>query len=183
MMLNGKTAIAGLIAFASMASLSACTSQGVSQAQVHKGTVPLEAIRVGTPERIFKEAIMTFIPDTGGTFGGKNQYLSRMKDGNGGQLVVQAKDDLCYEVSVVHTTPINKETGLQTIQRLAPANVKEELVLVGTEGATPVETYQLGKNYVAQVIYTDKAKKDVSVVSLKFTGPSPSEVASQGQAQ
>jgi hypothetical protein len=181
-MLKAKTAVVvGLVAFASI-SLSACTSSGVQQAQVNHGTVRLDAIRVGTPEEVFKEAIMTFIPDPVGSQYGKNQYLSRLPDANGGQYVVQAKDDVCFEVSVVHAKQLAPKTlAMETLHRLLPGNIKDEPVIKSVpakEGA--IETYTFGKNYVGQVVYADKGATEARVISVTRV---PSEVATTSQTE
>lgn len=168
-MLKGTTAqFLGFVILSSV-SLTACTSGGQPQAAVNKGTVPLAAVRVGTPESIFKEAEITFVPDPNGAMAGKTQYLSRFQDENGGQYVVQAKNDVCYEVNVIHATkPIAKEVALQTLQRLLPANVTDKAVISAAPAnqAAPIESYLYGKNYIGRMYYADKDQKDVKIVSL-----------------
>lgn len=183
-MLKGKTgAVVGLVILSSL-SLSACTSSSssVPQAQVHRGTVNLDAVRVGTPETVFKEAIMTFIPDANGTMEGKTQYLSRMPNSNGGQYVIQAKNDVCYEVDVIHTTPVSKEIALKTMKGLLPSNVTDEAVItIDNKTATPIETYQYGTGYVGHVFYKDKTGTAVSTVSINRVPTA--DVATGAQAQ
>lgn len=169
-MLKGKTAqLLGVVILSSL-SLSACTTGATPQASVNKGTVQLEAIRVGTPETVFKEAMITFVQDPLGSSYGKNQYLSRLPDANGGQYVIQAKNDVCYEVDVVHQgKSVPKEVALETMKRLLPANVKADQPLIDKstmKASTPVETYIFDTNYIGQIFYADKNAKDVKVVSM-----------------
>jgi hypothetical protein len=182
-MLKAKTAVVvGLVAFASI-SLSACGTTGANQqAQVNHGTVRLDAIRVGTPEDVFKEAIMTFVPDALGSQYGKNQYISRLPDANGGQYVVQAKDDVCFEVSVVHAKQLApKQLALETMHRLLPSNIKDEPV-VKTVAAKDgvIENYTFGKDYTGQVVYADKGASEARVISVTRI---PSAVATASQTE
>lgn len=169
-MLKGSRLLVGM-ALLSTVALSACTSgvtNGTPQAAVNKGTVPLEAIKVGCPESVFKEALITFIPDQAGTTKEKNQYLSRFTDANGGQYVVQAKDDLSYEVSIVHRDKtLTKDQAMATIKRLVPLNVTDEPVLQpAAKNAGPVDNYKIGEGYTAMVAYKDKTKAEVSMVAV-----------------
>jgi hypothetical protein len=169
LMLKGSTGFLVGFAILSAVTLSACSTTGnTPQAAVNKGNVPLEAVRVGTPETIFKEAIITFIPDQFGTTKEKNQYLSRFTDASGGQYVVQAKDDLSYEVSVVHREKtLTKEEALAKLKRLLPTNVtsEPELTTPLAKGST-VETYKIGEGYTGSLAYKDKTGKEVSMVTV-----------------
>lgn len=168
-MLKGSRLLLGM-ALLSTITLSACSSGGTNgtpQAAVNKGTVPLEAIKVGCPESVFKEALITFIPDQTGTTKEKNQYLSRFTDPSGGQYVVQAKDDISFEVAIVHRDKtLTKEQAMATIKRLLPTNVTAEPVLVKAAKATGVETYKVGTGYQAVITYKDKTMQDVSMVTV-----------------
>ena len=185
-MLKGSTGL--LVAMVmSATALTACTTAsnggGAPQAAVNKGTVPLEAVKVGTPESIFKEAIITFIPDSFGTNTNKTQYLSRFTDSAGGQYVVQTKDDLSFDISIVHRDkPLTKEQALERIARLLPLNVKDQPVLEKTvkTGASPVETYKIGSGYNGTIIYADKNATKVSMVEVTRIAPT---VATTPQAQ
>lgn len=184
-MLKGKTGVVVGLAMLASISLSACGSGGgVPQAQVHKGTVPLDAIRVGTPETVFKEAMLTFVQDPAGCIGGKNQYLSRINNTDGGQYVVQAKNDLCYGIDVVHAKPVTKEVAIKTMQKLLPPNVKDvptERAALVSKPNEPVREYAFGANYVGRVYYTDKSANEVRVVTIeRIGGPA---VAAAPQAQ
>jgi hypothetical protein len=166
-MLKRHTALLTLaVTAASMAMLTAC-GNGVEVASVRGGAVPLDRIRLGTPENIFKEAYVTFGEDPNGTAAGKHQYLSHMPDQDGGQYVVGVKDEHCYELSVLHNTkPVAREVALKKMENLLPADVvannKPE---VQQDPAKPVETYVWGKKYRTQMLYTDQTKQMVSVVN------------------
>jgi hypothetical protein len=172
-MLKATTGILMGMAILSVVSLSACSTtstNGTPQAAVNKGTVPLAAVRVGTPESVFKEAIITFIPDQFGTTKDKNQYLSRFTDEAGGQYVVQAKDDLSYEVTIIHRDKtLTKEDALARMKRLVPPNVTAEPTLatpVAKGAASPTETYKIGEGYTGAIAYKDKAATEVMAVTV-----------------
>jgi hypothetical protein len=175
-MLKGRTCLLVGLAMLSSVALSACTSTGgTPQAAVNKGTVSLEAIRVGTPESVFKEAIITFIPDPNGTTDQKNQYTSRFTDEAGGQYVVQAKDDISYEIGIVHREKtLTKEDALARLKRLLPMNVKDEPVVVTPATAkNPSETYKIGDAYSGTIIYKDGNAKEATLVQVTRTAPVP----------
>lgn len=153
--------------------LSACGSEGVQTASVSKGTVQLAHVRVGTPEEVFKQAILTFVEDPNGSIGGKTQYISRQPDATGGQYVVQAKDDLCFEVSIVHATkPVTKVDALKTLEQLLPPTVvaenKPQIDDAGLKAAQPTQIYKFGKDFSGRLQY-DKAG-DVTVISASRNG-------------
>lgn len=172
-MLKARTGLLVGMAVLSVVSLSACSTVGTTgtpQAAVNKGTVPLQAVRVGTPESVFKEAIITFIPDQAGTTAEKNQYLSRFTDEAGGQYVVQAKDDLSYEVTIIHREKtLTKDDAIARMKRLVPLNVKDEPTVttpIAKGAATPTETYKIGEGYTGTVAYKDKGATEVMAVTV-----------------
>src|ERR1700730_10240676 len=63
-----------------------------------QGTVPLEKVRAGMPESIFKSARITFAVDThpAASQGGKTQYISRVFTDKNGQYMAQCRDEHCY---------------------------------------------------------------------------------------
>jgi len=176
-MLKGRTGLLVGMAVMSVMSMTACSTTGTSgtpQAAVNKGTVPLEAVKVGTPETVFKEALITFIPDSLGTNNDKTQYLSRFTDADGGQYVVQTKNDISFEVAIVHRDKtLTKEQALSRVARLLPSNVKDQPVLAKTDktGLAPVETYTIGKDYKGSLTYKDKGATEVSMVTVTRIAP------------
>ncbi len=170
------------IAGASAVCVIAVTGCGSSEETVVRptpqGTIELSLCKVGLPESTFKDAILTFIPDVNGSIQGKNQYLSRGKDPQGGQYVVQCRGDRCYELSVVYTTPVPKATAVSTDHQLLPDSVpaqsKDDDSQIN-KSATPMETIYFGNDYKTEITYADKAGTQVSSVNAWYQ---PKEEAS-----
>lgn len=155
-------------------SLTACGTSGVPEASVRGGAVPLTAVHIGTPDHIFQQAIGTFGQDPNGSMGGKTQYLSRMPDENGGQYVVQTKNDRCFEISVLHAAkPISKEVAIKTLRALLPADAPEAKVDDSqlSNAAAPTELFAFGDKFKGQLLYTDKSGKEVKIISASQTAP------------
>jgi hypothetical protein len=167
--LAGRPAQAlGLIVAAAIG-LAGCSSTPNRQVMVTpQGTVALDVLKVGMPEGIFKGAIMTFVPDPKGTFGGKTQYLSRNKDANGGQYVAQCLNGMCEGLEVnLSGTPVTKEAALATLKQLLPADcpTASQIELDKSPGTEYIEVYHFGPQYLGRLFYTDKSKAQVRYVS------------------
>lgn len=149
---------------------TACSSsKDTAAVPTPQGTIPLEAVRVGMPETTFKDAILTFVQDPNGSLMGKVQYLSRGRDANGGQYIVQCKDGRCFGLLVMHNDqPIAKEQALATMEKLfptdKPAQSKVDDKQIGSV-ETPTETYFFGDDYKGELIYNDKAGSKVKIVA------------------
>lgn len=164
-----------LIALAAVAcaTMNTACSSGKDAAAVPtpQGTIPLEAVRVGMPETTFKDAILTFVQDPNGSLAGKVQYLSRGRDANGGQYMVQCKDGRCFGLLVYHQEqPVSKEQALSTLEKLFPTDkpaqskVDDQQIKTGSV-ATPTETYFFGDDYKGELIYTDKSASKVKIIA------------------
>src|SRR3974390_2972 len=57
--------------------LSGCAGEGTPTYKSYKGTVNPEAIKVGAPQSMFEEAIVSFVQDPSVTYGTATQFLSR----------------------------------------------------------------------------------------------------------
>jgi hypothetical protein len=94
------------------------------------GTVPLDKIRIGTPEMVLKEAKITFSQDesAAANAGGKRQYLSREKTRAGGQYVVQCLDESVFEIDVIYKPgSITKQGAEEISKKILPAELPARL--------------------------------------------------------
>ncbi|MBX9877930.1 MAG: hypothetical protein K2Y22_05680 [Candidatus Obscuribacterales bacterium] len=151
---------------------TACSSNKETAAvPTPQGTIALDAVRVGMPETTFKDAILTFVQDPNGSVAGKVQYLSRGRDANGGQYMVQCKDGRCFGLLVYQQEqPLSKEQALATLEKLFPTDkptqskVDDQQVKAGNVG-TPTETIFFGDDYKGELIYTDKSASKVKIIA------------------
>lgn len=151
--------------------LTACGTANKSTTAVPtpQGTIALDVVKVGMPESTFKDAILTFVPDTSpnATMGGRSQYLSRTKDASGGQYVVQCVGGQCKTIMVNHMNQaIGKDAALKTLQSLFPSDAtptpKEDDSQL--KSATPIIAVTFGDNYKGQLICADKAGSQVKLI-------------------
>jgi hypothetical protein len=172
-MLKGITSTSIAAAIIAAMTLSACGT-GNQAASVQRGTLALSMVRVGTPEQVFKDAIMTFVPDPNGTTADKTQYLSRLTDDNGGQYVIQAKNDECFEVDVVQNgSGIDKQTALKKMENLLPAEIVASIKpTVKNDRKLPIETYNYDGKFKGQLIYADASKTAVKYITARRAGSS-----------
>jgi hypothetical protein len=174
-MFNGmmKKQTAVMLGFAATAVLlSACTTASTSYNPGTKGMVPLDSIKVGIPETVVQNGILTFVPDPAGTVGQKTQYLSRGYDANGGQYIVQAMEGRCFGVQVYHLQkPIPKETALTTMKNLFPATLPPQSGVDNSQmkGAEPKEVYSFGDSFKGELVYADKNGTEVKMVNAWTT--------------
>ncbi|HEY9778138.1 MAG TPA: hypothetical protein V6C81_30520 [Planktothrix sp.] len=159
--------------------LSSCISAsetGTTQV-TPQGTVPLESVKAGMPEQIFKNAHATFIVDThpAASSGGKTQYISRFKSATGGQYMAQCKDDRCYELQVVYTPSITKEQALATLKQLAPADagdpIEDDRVISDKKLPRSDEVFYFGNRYLGIVLFDNKQGKQANTVDLYALPP------------
>lgn len=151
---------------------SACT-RGNDNPSAVQGSVPLEMLKVGMPETVFKNAILTFAVDTNPTAGagGKTQYDSRTYNSKGGQYLAQCRADKCFELQVYYVkNPISKEEALETMKQMLPAEATSESKVddsqIKSESmAQPTEFHYFG-DYRGELIYTDKSATKVAVVNV-----------------
>lgn len=149
---------------------SACGKGNAGQ-QVYKGAMALENVKVGVPETVFKEAILTFVkdPNPAASSGGKTQYVGRQNSAKGGQYLVQCKKDRCYKVQVYYMqNPVTREEAMDTLKQLLPPDTPEQST-IDTAGmkndSEPNEIVSYGDAYTGQFIYTDKNSGKVKIVN------------------
>jgi len=167
--------LVALAAIACATMNTACSSsKDAAAVPTPQGTIPLESVRVGMPESTFKDAILTFVQDPNGNILGKVQYLSRGRDANGGQYLVQCKDGRCFGLLVLHKDqPISKDQALATMDKLFPSDkpaqskVDDQQLKAGSSD-TPTVTYFFGDSYKGELIYADKAGSKVKYVTAWF---------------
>jgi len=166
------------IALLTMVGTAACGSATGDQVvrPTKQGTIALESLKVGIPESSISGAILTFVPDPKGTFGGKVQYLSRTNDALGGQYIAQCRGGRCFGLQVYHLQePISKDEALKTMHKLLPSNLPlqppvPEIILEGVDlrngkPSGPTEVYHFGKTYSGELLYTDKTRSQVAIVN------------------
>jgi hypothetical protein len=174
-MLKVKTASMAVMALiASTVVLNGCGA-GTETASVRRGAVPLNKVRLGTPQNVFSEAVVTFAKDPNGSVGGKEQYLSRMQDAEGGQFVAQIKNDLCYELQVIQKDKfLTQEDAVKKMQNLLPAEVVAQIKPTvddsKLDAAQPKEIYDWNGKYRTLLFYNDKSHKEVNMISATRVG-------------
>lgn len=168
-------ACAGFCALITSSCLSA-NDAGTTQV-TPQGTVPLENLRAGMPEQIFKGARITFAVDThpSASTGGKTQYISRTPNAKGGQYLAQCKDDRCYELQVLYHPPIAKADALATLKEIAPADagdpIEDDTVMKERKAPRSDLVYYFGNKYMGVINFDDKSGKMANAVSLYALPP------------
>ena len=171
-------ATAGTVIVCAIA-MTGCSKGGTGNTSVAtpQGTVDLQALKVGMPESTFQNAVITFVPDPKGSFDGKNQYISRATDANGGQYVAQCKNGQCFELQVYfNANPVSRDTALKTLQGLLPPETGAETSVNDAEVKAakvdhPTEEHLYGKDYKGQVCYADKNSTGVILVNAWYMPP------------
>lgn len=136
-----------------------------------QGTVNVEGLKVGVPESIIKDAVLTFVLDEqpAAKAGGRNQYLSRTKDSKGGQYSAQCKDGECFRIEAIYEVPITKEQALETVAKMLPTaastpKLKPPGGVNNTDAA--VERYDCGDVYGAELILVEAKSDKVTKVAV-----------------
>lgn len=135
-----------------------------------QGTVNVEGLKVGVPEGIIKDAVLTFVLDEqpAAKAGGRNQYLSRTKDSKGGQYSAQCKDGKCFRLEAIYETPITKEQALETLAKmLPPAAEAPKLRPPGGKNNEDVlvERYECGGDFGGELILVEAKGDKVRLVA------------------
>jgi len=149
-----------------------------------QGTLPLDSVKVGMPESVFQDAILTFVPDPKGSMGRKVQYLSRSFDAKGGQYVVQCRDGKCFGVQIYHVNNSpTRQIAFESLKQLfppdLPAQSKTEEKIYPSNPTCPVEIIYFGDNYKGELTYSDKNKKTVYIISAWMPGAKKPPATSQ----
>ena len=132
-------------------SLTACASldEEINKDVTANGTVPLDKVRIGSPEMLLKEAKITFVQDDSAqaNAGGKRQYLSREKTPAGGQYIVQCIDNNVFEIDVDYKPgSITRQAAEDLAGKLLPADAPIKL---------GVETIHIDNQATARLNYAD----------------------------
>ncbi|HEY9712545.1 MAG TPA: hypothetical protein V6C72_03695 [Chroococcales cyanobacterium] len=168
-----KNSLMAVIASACAFTLSSCSS-GVNNgtAQVTpQGTVQLENLKAGVPESVFKDAIITFVPDSKpqASANGKTQYISRGVTKTGGQYVAQCKDGRCFGLEVVfQNNPIDKEQAVTTLKMILPPDAGEETKVSDKSmksGKGNNEFHYFGDKATGVFLFTDPSASKVQKVT------------------
>ena len=135
---------------------------------IRRGTVNSEGLKVGVPEEIISDAVLTFVLDeqAAAKSGKKNQYLSRSKDSKGGQFAAQCKDDKCFRLEAIYATPISKQQALDTLAKMLPTSASAPKLKqpVGA-GKTMIEKYDCGENFGGELTFTEPNSNKVRLVA------------------
>ncbi|MBX9695087.1 MAG: hypothetical protein K2Z81_22065 [Cyanobacteria bacterium] len=171
-------------------SLTGCAGAGDKGAVTPKGTVSLDELKVGIPESLVQEAVLTFVKDDKpqAKAGGKSQYLSRTKDSRGGQYIAQCKDGNCYLMQAYYSeAPITKDQALETIKamlpQVAPPQSKVDDSQVTQHKDMPKERIFYGEDYVAEIVYNDKDATKVAIVNVFDVNKTKNKLADNGDAK
>lgn len=140
-----------------------CGSGNKVPSATPQGTIPLESVKVGTPESVLQEAILTFVEDPKGAVGGKKQYLSRNNNADGGQYVVQCQNGKAFSVQIKYAPgSVPREVAVETMKQLFPPEVPPQSKV---KEKFPQDFYWFGDEYQGAVSYVDKSKQKVDWVS------------------
>ncbi|MBZ0185275.1 MAG: hypothetical protein K8F91_03410, partial [Candidatus Obscuribacterales bacterium] len=173
-----KNSLAGaLISLALSLGLTSCGGGGTtseSNAVTPQGTMELEKLKVGVPEKVIEDAVLTFELDENpmSRVGGKHQYISRTKDKKGGKYLVQCVNGNCFETQAYYTeNPITKEQAIETMKTMLPTQAPEQSrvddsQLKDGKAEQPVEKYYFGDAFYGELVYTDKSGELVKFVNV-----------------
>lgn len=156
--------------------LTSCGSgtHGESGAVTPKGTINLDALKVGVPESVVQEAVLTFVKDEKpqSKDGGKTQYLSRSKDSRGGQYIAQCKDGSCFMLqSYYMEAPISKEEALKTVTNMLPESAPpqskvDDSQLTEGKAKNPKEKIYYGEDFLAELVHKGGETEKVQIVNV-----------------
>jgi hypothetical protein len=140
-----------------------------------RGYLAFENVKVGISEENVKRAIFSFAPDPKGKLGNKTQYLSRNSDAQGGQYLVQCRNNQVYEVQVYHLAkPVSKVIALNTLKTLLPPEAqsepapKEDAQKNAKSGS---ELYHFRGTYGGELVHGGKDGAGVTIINAWFVPP------------
>jgi hypothetical protein len=173
-----KVFCASLLLIVVAAAMSGCSEENLDQDNgvTAQGTVDLGTIKLGTPDQVFQEAVVTFVRDQSASAnsGGKRQYLSR-GDVQGGQYMVQVKDGSCFEITIIYKDkPVSREAAEVAMKTLLPegAPAQSRVDDTGLSQATTATNhnynaiYYFGDDYLGDLSFTDKSGRLVRSLKL-----------------
>ena len=163
---------------------------GDSGAVTPQGTIDLDNLKVGVPENIIENAVLSFQLDENpiSRVGGKNQYLSITKDKKGGTYIAQCKDGYCFELQALYQgEPISKEQALETVKHMLPERAPEQSKVDDSEvtagkSDNPKEVTYYGDNFYSEIIYADKSGQKVQIVNVWDTSKSADSAKAEAPA-
>lgn len=168
-------ATVALVSALGVAGLTACGSgtTGDNGAVTPQGTIDLNGLKVGVPEAVLKQAVITFVLDdsVAAKAGGKHQYMSRPSDSKGGQYLAQCKDDYCYELQAYYQQkPISRDDAMDTVKHMLPPNAPaqsrvDDSDLKDGKGQN-VERIYFGDDYLAEIFYKEPAGNEATIVNV-----------------
>lgn len=145
-----------------------------------QGTVSLDTLKVGAPEALFKDAVLTFVPKD--TTAGSNvtEYISRTFDRNGGQIIAQCQDNRCIRIFIHHTDkPISKAVAEESMKNLMPTNAGESTKVTPDKKnpKNPVDFYEFANGYRGSLIYSTPSGSEVATIGARFNPDKKSDTA------
>ena len=177
-------------------SLTACGSgtTGDSGAVTPQGTINLEKLKVGVPEKVLDDAVLTFELDENpiSRMGGKKQYMSKTNDSKNGKFLAQCRDGNCFELQAYYMeNPVTREQAMETVKGMLPSTAPEQSrvddeQLKSGKTEKPVENIYFGEDYRAELVYNDKdasAVEMVNVYDLKKMGQEKPSTAKSEEAE
>jgi len=182
---SGKSASGLLLGSAIMLALgtTSCGSgnSGAPQA-TPQGTISLDSVKLGMPDSVFQDAILTFVPDPKGTMGGKIQFLSRGNDANGGQYVAECKDGACYSINIHYAgQPVPRSVAMETMKKLYPVEAPSDLK---GNNKGQHEFFKINDEFEGALNFADKKREQVDWVSAWRNAPkSTASATKKGAAQ
>lgn len=182
--LNKRNAVITTIAAVSILSLASCAKKGTSEIAhvTPQGTVNVDELKVGLPEKTFKNATITFVLDNNpaATGGGKTQYWSRVPNKKGGKVVATCKDDKCFVLRVnFESSPVSKDDALETLKQLLPADAPPQ---TKEETKKPNDIYDFGDQYTGMLQQSPTDDTKYILVSAIAMSPDEVRAAMAGQA-
>lgn len=168
-----QTTSVTVIILACLLFIQACTGtqNQNTPAKLKRGYLEFELVKVGIPEENVKKAIFSFAPDPNGTLGDKTQYLSRNLDANGGQYLIQCRNNLVYEVQVYHLKkPVTKDVAMATLKNLLPQEARpDQPPAQNPDKQKPSsECLRFAGTYEGELVYANPASKGVTIINAWF---------------
>ncbi len=159
--------------------LTACGKVHGERETMPIGALPANQVRAGLPERVFRDAILSYTQDKtpAASANGKTQYLSRGTDNRGARFVIQCVDDRCIMVQAYYLDiPIPKEQALSVLKDIMPdyteplSKVDDGIFQAGAH-AVKAEIYEYGEQTAGCLIYAEDSTNSVAMVNASTLKP------------
>lgn len=156
-----------------------------------QGTINLEQLKVGVPQKVLEDAVLTFEVDENpiSKAGGKTQFMSRTKDTKDGKYLAQCREGYCFQLQAYYMeNPITKEQAVAVLKAMLPSSAPDQSRVDDDQlkdGKTekPVEYYYFGDKYMGELIYADKSGESVTIVSVSDLDKNGSKDSSPESAE